>query len=579
MAASLVFPPGSAPALAADRQAQSPAAGESPGTFLPDSAILARVGDRVVRVRDFVVGYFSTPGTVRPPADSAGRVEYLQTLIKKEILGQTARAINPPLTFEDRAIMRETRERALANVLYQRSVLDSVSVTDDDVLKEYENYKSALRVQHILFDDRETAERVRLLLQSGRISWKKAVKDYSRPMPEEGPDGEVGWIERRAMTNQLAQWLYGLKIGGVSQVVQDREGFHILRVIDRRAVSPPAFTAIKRLLRSELHSTRAAERALRLRTRLAIETGIRYDSVNVSFAAPRFPVENVMQNDAQGPILDLNANTAPTFEAADRARVLARWDDKTLTLGQFVDAYSNLPALARPSVGTFAAMCEQINLFVLEPVFAKLAEERGFDRDPLTTQMIEQRREQIFVERIYQDSVMALVQVTPQDRRDYYSSHLDDFVSTPQIRFCVLVRRDANEARSLLRQLEGGADAESLVHADSMRGVSGSSIQQRYKHEKGPLHAVLFDEMKLGDVRMIGPDRDGDYLILKILDRNEGRQIPFEEIAAFIDESLQNSRAESLLNALIERNRARYPGEVHPELVMRIDLVDPVLRQ
>jgi hypothetical protein len=34
-----------------------------------------------------------------------------------------------------------------------------------------------------------------------------------------------------------------------------------------------------------------------------------------------------------------------------------------------------------------------------------------------------------------------------------------------------------------------------------------------------------------------------------------------------------------LLNALIERNRARYPGEVHPELVMRIDLVDPVLRQ
>jgi hypothetical protein len=578
LTASLALAAASMPAHAqgAGSGASQSAEGSS---FLPDTALLARVADRVIRVKDFLDGYFSTSGAVRPAPDSAGRVEYLQTLIKKDVLGLAARAINPPLTFEDRAALRDAEEQALSNVLYQRMVLDSVSVTDEDVLADYERYKTELRIRHIVFGDRETAERVRLQLLSGRTQWRPAVKAHSKAADREGPDGEIGWMTRHAMTHFLAEVLYGVRVGEFTPIVEDRDGYHILQVTDRRTVSPPAFPAIRRLIRSELLSADASQRALRLRTRLAKEVGIRYDSLNVRFAAPRFPIESALQRDSLGPILDLGANTAPTFDPADRARVLARYEDKMLTLGEFVDSYANLSALARPSVGTFSAMCEQINLFILEPYFSRLARERGFVSDPLTSQMVERRREQMLVERVYQDSVAAKVRVTPEDRRAYYDAHLDEFISTPQIRFATFVRKDVEEARMLLQRLDAGADADSMVLADSLSGSATSFIQQRYRHERGPLHTILFEEMKAREARLVGPGREGDYLVLKIIDRNEGRQIPFAELGEFIDESLRNIRAEQLLNALIDRYRAKFPVVAYPERVARIELADPVLRR
>src|SRR5262245_14132464 len=47
------------------------------GQFLPDTAILARVDDHVIRVREFVESYFNAYAEDRPAGDSAGRVEFL----------------------------------------------------------------------------------------------------------------------------------------------------------------------------------------------------------------------------------------------------------------------------------------------------------------------------------------------------------------------------------------------------------------------------------------------------------------------------------------------------------------------
>src|SRR5262245_44617480 len=79
--------------------------------FLPDSAVLARVADRSIRVDRFVDAYFASYGPVRPRPDSAGRVEFLGSMVNKEVMGLTALQVNHPLTFEDRTVMREYTDR------------------------------------------------------------------------------------------------------------------------------------------------------------------------------------------------------------------------------------------------------------------------------------------------------------------------------------------------------------------------------------------------------------------------------------------------------------------------------------
>jgi hypothetical protein len=67
-------------------------------------------------------------------------------------------------------------------------------------------------------------------------------------------------------------------------------------------------------------------------------------------------------------------------------------------------------------------------------------------------------------------------------------------------------------------------------------------------------------------------------MVLQLLEFDPGRQLPFEQVENLVEESLQNIKAEEMLNALLARLRKRYRITSRPELVMRIDLVDPTLR-
>src|SRR6185295_1872061 len=97
---------------------------------LPDTAVIARVQDRVITAKDFSEAWFDSDPQVRPQSDSLGRVEFLNSMVNKEILALVAKSVDRPLGFEDRTTLREHTNRVLTNVLYQRMVIDSIQITE-----------------------------------------------------------------------------------------------------------------------------------------------------------------------------------------------------------------------------------------------------------------------------------------------------------------------------------------------------------------------------------------------------------------------------------------------------------------
>src|SRR4051812_21961249 len=93
-------PHGHATAASTTAPAKKPAATKSPapakaprapaGPTLSDSTVLARVDDRKVLVADFNDAYFASDPQYRPHPDSLGRVEFLNSMVNKEVLGITA---------------------------------------------------------------------------------------------------------------------------------------------------------------------------------------------------------------------------------------------------------------------------------------------------------------------------------------------------------------------------------------------------------------------------------------------------------------------------------------------------------
>jgi PPIC-type peptidyl-prolyl cis-trans isomerase-like protein len=549
------------------------------GQFLPDSVWLLRVGPRVTTVGSYLRSWFASYPEYRPTQDSAGRVQFLKTLMNRDILGLTALSQDRTLGFEDRLALRETRQRSLATAVYQRFVHDSVKVVEEDEIKTvWETYKWKQHFRHILVPEKSIAERVRRDLVSGHIAWVAAAKKYSVSTNDKGPDGELGWVQRDKIAPPIARRIFGLKPGETSLPVQDREGWHLVQSVERQPVDPPEYRAMRNTLRSQLLDERAGEYSERLLAHLRLQVGMRYDTVNVLFASKRFGETMKVNQEAMQTSFVIDG-TVPEFASEDTSRALATWKGGRFSIGALLHAFEDIPPVLRPSLNSGENLVGFVEATVLEPSIAEYGAQKGLENDPLVKEPMDMKREELFVGHLYQDSIGSRVWVSKDERRAYYKKNLNQFFTYASVEYAAILRNSKAGADSVERALRSGTKAAALLAADSAAGRTSGTIQTRNQNEQGPYHKALFEELRPGGIQVRGPDRQGDYVVIQLLDYDGGRQLSYEESETMIDESLQNAKSDAALQAMIARLKSRYDVAWRPELVNLIKLVDPTLEQ
>jgi hypothetical protein len=546
------------------------------GQFLPDTAILGRIDDRHFSVLEFRSRWYAAFPLDRPKTDSAGRLEFLNSMVNKEVLAALAKEVDRPLTFEDRTQLRETRQQWLANVAFARLVADSAQPTEAEIQHIYQQRQSKLHLQHVVTTDAPTAERARADVLSKRLTWEAAVTQYSTARGDLGPGGDAGWVARDAFSPATALEVYDLQNGQVSGVFASDSGWEFVRVLERRPERQPGLEQLRKVILDEARSYRMTRRVEQVRAQVRERIGMVYDTTSIVWATAVFVAdERARAASAQG-TLDLTG-LLPEFQPADTARVLARWKDGRYSLGDFVAAFAAVPVPQRGKLGNFASFRWTLDGFVLEPYMAELSVERGFDRDPLLTTQMARKEEQLRVEHLFADSVQSKVAITPQARRKYYQDHLRDFYTWQSVTYAVILRHSKEGADSLLARLKGGETAASVLRADSLAGAPSGSIRTMREDEHETFHKLLFEELKTGGIEVVGPDKNGDYAAVQKLAHDPGRQMSFQEVESLVDESVQNLEAERMLKEFIARHRAKHRVELHPERLMLVRLTDPLM--
>lgn len=540
------------------------------GQFLPDSAVLGRVDDQVIRVGEYVEAYFNSYAEFRPQADSLGRVRFLDSMIRREILARLAFAADRPMGFEDRYALRDYESQVLSNVLYQRTVSDKVTISDSGVRRLYDQFRRQVRLRHILFDDAAQARKVRLDLIGGRIGWSAAVKKYSRSK-RNAPDGELGWTLRFGKDPAFADLVWSLRPGEISTPIVDAEGTHLIQLMEDRPYEAPSLESLRGQIEGIIRQQQMDSLASTLSLRLARQAHMVYDTSAILHAVSLMPEP---PDQSEGIVIQMDP---PHLSDRDTAVVLARYDDGVVTLGTVMNGYGSLNPMLRPALNSFEAMVAQIHAAGLESYRVALARDMGLQNDSMTVALMRRREEQMRVEHMYQDSILAHVYIPTSARRDYYEANKHQFVTFPVVHFAAIHAATRDSAEALLKRLDSGVPASAILEADSLQGVRRGSLQSRRQNEHGMYQNLLFGVMQPGTATIVGPDQKGELAVIQLLSRDEGHQLPYEQVDQIIDESLRNMQAEEMLLAMLERHKADFRIESHPELVMKIRLVDPLL--
>jgi peptidyl-prolyl cis-trans isomerase C/peptidyl-prolyl cis-trans isomerase D len=209
--------------------------------------------------------------------------EFLEDLIRYKLGLQEAER----LKLAQDPVVRERFDQVVYNSLLDREIgpkLEKVAVRESE-MKAYYVANPELHLAHVLIDVREDApaeerEAARKLAREKLAEirrhprpFEEFVKLYSDDPSTKDNGGDLGYQTRATLLPDIYDLAVKMKVGDITGPVETKDGFHILKLIDRRAYD----LADKRQIRTALIDQARVELFNAYFERLKKQKGFRVD--------------------------------------------------------------------------------------------------------------------------------------------------------------------------------------------------------------------------------------------------------------------------------------------------------------
>ncbi|MBE9546462.1 MAG: peptidylprolyl isomerase [Proteobacteria bacterium] len=159
------------------------------------------------------------------------------------------------------AYKRDVKEHLMKVRLVGRNIKSKVSVTDEEIGDYYSRHREdyegeeAVRIKQILIiipRDCGKKKKLKLKAEAGMIhkrlkkgeSFEMLASEYSQG-PAAKIGGDLGFVEKGMMFPEVDEAAFSLENGEISDVIESRVGFHILKVIDRKGAGIKSLESVR----------------------------------------------------------------------------------------------------------------------------------------------------------------------------------------------------------------------------------------------------------------------------------------------------------------------------------------------
>lgn len=190
-------------------------------------------------------------GVTGKPASEATeeqKAQLLDNLIRGELIAAQAEKSEVGQAPETQAVLELSRLNALQQAA-SAAYLKDRKPTDEEMKAEYDQQISSLpaseyHARHILVANEEFAKKLIEQLDKGARFEDVAKKESMDPSKANG--GDLGWFTPDRMVPAFAAAVTGLAKGTYTKTpVQTQYGWHIIRLEETRAMSPPTLDSVK----------------------------------------------------------------------------------------------------------------------------------------------------------------------------------------------------------------------------------------------------------------------------------------------------------------------------------------------
>ena len=516
------------------------------GDERPDNAsLLAKVGEVEITATDLR----TFEANLKDATMHSQHRDNLQTLIDRQILLLAANERGLQRDEEVLAELAKRETKALADAMLRRNVAAKVAVTEDDIEKAYARpgWGEKVVTMEIFVPSREQARQVQALLAQGE-DFAEVGRQFAADPYYGVHTGEIRRLAYSPFDNppNLAQAVFALPVGGVTEPLPLHGGFVIAKVAQRRRAD---LVEVEEGIREALSD----EQQKQLR-----ESYLRHLKWDLD---PAFDAEgmDIVVGVLQGAI------RYEDLDETQRQRSVYAFEGLQMDVAEVLEA-------VRPSGRLWPeASVASVNEKLSESHFPTRlmvhdARRKGFDKTEAFARSHELALGNLMLMKLREQILAEAPAPTEDELQAFYEEHKQRFRSPPHAQLEEILLETPSEARQLAVQIEAGAEWSELARAHSRRrnaedGLLYVSQSQAPFLGEAWMNAVMSAELH----QLQGPIQTrGGYSIFRVIERHPEiyYSLELKRVRNSVERDVRERIEREFFNSYLRDLRQKYAEQI-----------------
>ncbi len=540
------------------------------GTKKEGGGVVAKVGNMTVSTDELNQEWSNASRMIiRGVSEYERKQDLVNKLIGEKVVLLEAYKEGIDNEVEQDTTFAKQKETILLNVLYKKEIVDKAKASESEIKDEYDKQKEEIHAAHILVETKDEADSIYQQLKSG-ADFTQLAKEKSIDPSAKNNGGDLGFFKWGKMVPEFQEAAFQLKVGEISRPVQTKYGWHIIKLIEKRAVAQSSYEDAKKLILPRLEQAKREQRVKEYFEELKKKVGFKINDQALDLILSK-KVE--VPPDSQGLRKTGETIDASQFTSQELSMPLFTYQGGEVSVGNFVQQFNQMPQPYRPRLSDKERIGEIAFQTQVRDLLLDVAKKDNLEKSDEFAKEWDALKEKEMIKRMKGEVILKGVGISDEEVQSYYDRFKDRFTIPAQVKVREIMVQTPDEAEAILKQLKQGADFSKLA--------TEKTIRQYVKNSGGDLgtfprtrYPEIFDAaivLKKGE--LAGPIKSQDrqlgtvYSVIRLEDKTAAKVQPLDEVRDRVIQMARTEKDNNVYNQWVENAKARYKIEVFDDVI------------